>query len=143
MTDAKQSLPDMYHEHLARCIDEKGIEIPHGFVVHQDGTMTLLALAVPPDHAYRVMLSQWLRDAKEMIFALDRFARDGQGTTLGDLMAGYYFVRGERPRPFIIEYQHEPRIVYPIAWDNAFWNSALARELKGATSNFTLPRSVA
>ncbi|KAK0350986.1 hypothetical protein LTR94_026799, partial [Friedmanniomyces endolithicus] len=44
-----------------------------------------MALVVPPDAAYRYMLAHWAKEQpREMIFALDRFARPEQGTTLGD-----------------------------------------------------------
>ena len=47
----------------------------------------------------------------------------------GDVMAGFHFTQGAAPRPFIIEYQYEPRIAKPIDWDNLFWTSALLSEM--------------
>lgn len=133
--DAPKPLPTTYHEWLASTVDEQGFEIPHGMLLTADGGMTMVALAVPPTEAYKVMLGMFVRDnASEMIFALDRFARPGQGTTLGDLMAGFHLVRGHNPKPFVVEYQFEPRIVQPIDWDNAFWNAALSIELRNALS---------
>ena len=38
-------------------------------------------------------------------------------------------------RPFVIEYQHDPRIVKAIAWDNIFWNAALGLELAAVCRN--------
>jgi len=130
-----QPLPDSYRDLMASCIDEEGVSIAHGIVIDAAGEMTMLALAVPPMQAYKVMLGQWLRGAREMIFALDRFTKPGQGTTLGDLLAGHHFVAGVPPRPFIIEYQHDPRIVKPIDWHNAFWNRGLIDELTAAVKD--------
>lgn len=124
-----KALPDQYHELVSTSIDEKGIEIPHGLIIDDDDALTMIALAVPASQGYGFMLAQWVKlRGKEMIFAFDRFTREGQGTTLGDVMAGHYCTRAGT-RPFIIEYQHAPRIVKPIQWDNAFWNSGLNSEL--------------
>ena len=132
---AELSLPDRYRDHLQVCIDERGIGLPHALVLDHAGTLTMIALDVSPDEIYRVMLRRWRAGAKEMIFALDRFATEGQGTTLGDLVAGHYFVSGEAPRPFVIEYQHEPRVLKAVEWNNPHWNAALTRELAHALVN--------
>ncbi len=124
-------LTEIYHDWVSSTVDEKGFEIPHGLVVAADGSITVMALAVPPAQAYEVMLKQQASHPVEMIFALDRFAKPGQGTTLGDLLAGFHCTR-ERARPFIIEYQHAPRIVKSIDWDNEWWNAALLREMTGS-----------
>lgn len=116
---------------IAATIDEEGVSIPHGLLLDQHDQLTMIALAVPVPDAYRVMLFEILqRDAKEAIFAFDRFTKPGQGTELGDLVAGHHFEAGNW-RPFIVEYQHDPRIVQPMNWTNAFWNSALRVELAG------------
>ncbi|MEG3167521.1 hypothetical protein U1737_04855 [Sphingomonas sp. LB3N6] len=127
--DRTKSLTEIYHGWISSTVDEKGFEIPHGLIIDQAGGMTVVALAVPPEQAYQVMIEQWGRGASEAIFALDRFGKPDQGTTLGDVMAGFHFTRDAAPRPFIVEYQHSPRIVKPIEWNNLFWNGALYREL--------------
>lgn len=129
---AHASLTEVYHDWLVATVDEKGFEIPHGLVKHADGTMTVVALAVPPAEAYKVMVGRWdPATSTEMIFALDRFTKPGQGTTLGDVMAGFHVTRDGGPRPFIVEYQHAPRIVKPIEWSNPWWNAALMGEMIG------------
>lgn len=127
-------LTETYHDWLATSIDPEGFEIPHALVLAQDDTLTVIALAVSPDRAYQVMLAQRLKGAKEMIFALDRFAKPDQGTTLGDLMAGHHFADGIW-RPFVVEYQYDPRIVRPFDWDNTFWNGVLRREMAQSIHN--------
>lgn len=121
-------LPAAYHDLLARTMDEQGFEIPHAFGLDPEGAMTMFALALPVPDAYRVMLGQWGSGKfVELIFAFDRYTRPGQGTTLGDLMAGWHFTRSAA-RPFIVEYRFDPREMLPINWENAHWNQALARE---------------
>lgn len=126
---AEKPLPEIYHEWISSAMGEKGFQIPHGMVVDDAGAMTVLALSVPPTQAYLVMIEQWSSRPSEAIFALDRFAKPDQGTTLNDLLAGFHFTRTAAPRPFIIEYQHTPRIVKTIEWDNSFWNAGLTAEL--------------
>jgi len=122
-----------YHRLLGETMDPDGFSIPQAWVVGKDGGMSVLALAVPPNQGYCAVLLEGRKvTATEVIFAFDRFAKPGQGTTLGDLMAGHHFAPGTGWRPFIIEYRHEPRTVMPIDWSNAFWNAALRRELKQA-----------
>lgn len=127
---AATSLVDQYINWLDRTIDEKGVELPWGLSLGEADKLTVFALALPPPQAYQIMLVEWASNhPKELIFAFDRFAKPGQGTTLGDLMAGHHFVRGHCSSPFIVEYQHAPRIRQPIDWGNAFWNAALTQEL--------------
>lgn len=129
---ATKPLTETYFDWIATTVDEAGFEIPHGLIVDADGGMTVIALAVPSDQGYEIMLAHWAKHRPaEMIFAFDRFTKPGQGTSLGDLMAGWHIVQNAPPRPFIIEYQHEPRIVKSIEWENPFWNAALTRELSG------------
>ena len=131
MTSASpKPLPEAYHDWLVATVDEKGFETPFGMVIGTDGRMTVLALAVPPAEAYKVVLATMQEvGVNEAIFALDRFTKPGQGTTLRDVMAGHYLAEGTA-RPFIVEYQHAPRIVKPIDWHNTFWNRALMGELR-------------
>lgn len=130
-----------YERWVATAIDEDGISLHHAFVIQADGTLAMHALDLPPPQAWQYILRLLVVDQqpREMIFALDRYTRPGQGTTLGDLMAGVYFI-GPKPRPFVIEYQHDPRIVKPICWDNAFWNAALAREVSATMQDMGLFR---
>lgn len=136
-----EPLTETFHAWLSSTIDEEGVSIPHGLVLGHDDALTVFALALPVGQAYSVMLAEWaLKRPKEIIFAFDRFTKPGQGTTLGDLVAGHHFVAGKPSRPFIIEYQHDPRIVQPIDWENSFWNDGLADELRFAISNLRVPK---
>lgn len=126
-----EPITDLWLGWLQQTIDVKGVEIPHALRADRKGSLTAIALALPPDQAYPLMLAEAANGARELIFAFDRFARPGQGTELGDVMAGHHFA-DNRWRPFIVEYQHEPRIVKPICWTNLFWNATLNTELQGA-----------
>jgi hypothetical protein len=136
-----QPLTETFHAWLSSTIDEEGVSIPYGLALGGDDALTVFALALPVGQAYSVMLTTWaLKRPREIIFAFDRFTKPGQGTTLGDLVAGHHFVAGQPSRPFIVEYQHNPRIVQPIDWENSFWNNALAGELRIAISNLGMAK---
>lgn len=124
-------LPKQYRDALGAHIDEEGVKIAPALVIGENNLLTMMALAVPPAEAYLVVISEVTKGAREAIFALDRFAKPDQGTTLGDLMAGHYYSRGVF-KPFIIEYQHEPRIIHEIEWHNQHWNYVLSAELTAA-----------
>lgn len=131
MTTAASSqtcLTETYHDWLTASIDEQGAGLPHALIAREGAGLTVMALDLPPDQIYRLMLAEWEKQPLELIFGIDRFAKPGQGTTLDDLVAGWHFTR-DRPIPFIVEYRHAPRVVGPIAYDNFWWNAALTREL--------------
>ena len=122
------NLPEMYYDMISRYIDEEGV-YPHQcfWIDKETGKVSVVALAVTPDQAMTKVF-EFLPKASELIYSLDRSARDNQGTELGDLVAGCYWKDGEWT-PFIIEYQNEPRIVKPMNWDNTWWNESLRKEL--------------
>lgn len=130
MAEPAKSLPDQYHDWVIATIDAEGVS-QQGLILREDGALTVFALHVPVPQAYQIMIAQF-QDLQgiEAIFGIDRFTKPGQGTSLGDLVAGHHLTRGGT-RPFIIEYQHDPRIVKPICWDNPFWNAGLNAELLG------------
>lgn len=126
----EKPLTTIYHDWVSASISEEGISLPQALSLEKNGALTVFALAVEVEQAYRLMARHWaVERPRELIFAFDRFTKPGQGTTLGDVMAGWFFGQNGF-LPFVIEYQHHPRIVKPIVWNNAFWNAALMRELK-------------
>jgi hypothetical protein len=131
---ALEPLIDTYHSMMAEQWTGSADEIPKGLIRKADGTLIFIALALEPDEAYVAMLQMVIvEEAEEAVFALDRFAKPGQGTKYADVLAGHYFKRdlGAHPwRPFVIEYQTEPRTFEPVDYNNTFWNAALSTELR-------------
>jgi hypothetical protein len=123
-----QNLVEMFCGLVDPSIDERGVYPHHALVMSQDDKLTMMALDLFPEQVLRAMVVEILKGAKELIYGLDRTCLDGQGTTLGDCVAGVYW-NGTEFKPFIIEYQHSPRIVKEINWDNEFWTSALQGEI--------------
>lgn len=131
MSAKEKSLPEIFFGLVSSSIDERGV-YPHQAIVKRGGgKLDMMSLDVHPNQAAEIVLTLVNRGAvAEAIFALDRSAMPGQGTTLGDLVAGAHFVGGEF-KPFVIEYQHEPRIVKPMEWNNAVWNAMVTKEIGG------------
>lgn len=123
-------LPDVYHDHISRAIDEKGV-YPHQMLCEdQDGKLGVYALMLnKPHEVFNAVMKCLVQDKpKQLIYGMDRFCKPGQGTTLGDCIGGAYW-NGEAWRVFIIEYQNEPRIVKPLDWTNEFWKKSIRAEL--------------
>lgn len=125
---------EKYWRWMKDCQDEKGFPIGYGQILGADGKIDVLALAVPPDEAYLHVLHAAAKmqneegEPEEIVFTLDRYAKPGQGTRYADLLAGHHFKKGQGWRPFIIEYQWNPRRFDPIDWGNTYWTSALNHE---------------
>lgn len=125
-----KSLTYQFHEVISRAIDEQGV-FPHQCLDIKDGKVTMSAVAInDPAQAYVYVKSIMLtRKPDQLAFGLDRFCKEGQGTTLNDCITGAYRNEGTW-KPFVIEYQNEPRIVKPIDWENAFWNERIMEDLR-------------
>lgn len=123
------TLPDQFHDWGSSCIDEEGFGITKGIIRMAGGGLAMAVLHLSASEVYQHLLRVWSTERpEEIVFALDRHAAPNQGTTLDSLVAGWHFTKHE-PRPFIIEYQHAPRTVKPIQWDNEWWNASLTSEL--------------
>jgi len=52
-----------------------------------------------------------------------------EGTEFDDVLTCLYW-DGASIHSGVINYQHEPRIVRPIDWENLFWNFTMAKEIR-------------
>lgn len=138
-------LVEHFEKYIASVIDKKGIW-PHAMVVEKaDGTMSMHALDLNPDQCWMHFINATTLDkaVSAAIMGLDRTTRPGQGTEFADVLtcvlyepspALEYRVR-DQFRFGVINYQHEPRIVRPMDWNNEFWN----RQLRAELSSFLPP----
>ncbi|ALG75071.1 hypothetical protein VY88_26430 [Azospirillum thiophilum] len=125
MTD----LPATFHELISASIDESGVW-PHQMIVRRDGKLTLRALALPPE-GVMAHLGRTIRDgADELIYGMDRYTQPGQGTEFADCIAAGWYRRDVGWRIGVIDYRHDPRIVRPWNWGNAWWIAAVGHELR-------------
>lgn len=121
------------HRVIATSIDAEGV-YPHQCLSRRGEHVTMMSLALDtPEQVYLTVLAHVLKEKPDaLVFGLGRWCEPGQGTTLGDVITGAYLVREGvlRWTPFVIEYQHEPRVVKPIDWMNNFWNEKIRSDLR-------------
>lgn len=128
-TPTTSALIEQFHAVVSAAVGERGVYPSPLLYRKPDGGLVLCSLALRPAAAYAYVL-KLVRGggAAELAFGLDRYAKPGQGTTLGDLVAGGHYAGGGW-RPFVIEYRHAPRQVRPVDYGNAFWRAAVLKEL--------------
>lgn len=119
-------LMEIYHNLTSQSIDEKGI-FPHNALLRRGGSIEAIGFAVEAPLAAQSLRSIMKENKPdEVVYGFDRHGGE-QGTML-DLVAGAHW-NGEVWRPFIIEYQHEPRIVKPTNYGHEAWNMIIAVEV--------------
>jgi hypothetical protein len=141
---------DMFEKYIATSIDEKGIYPNPMISLDLDGKITVAALALNAEPSIQEFMNQiCFKSSREAILGLDRITREGQGTEFGDVLTCFYWKdRSAEDLPEaekswdkwfkvgVINYQHEPRIVRPIDWNNKFWSERLAIEIKSLKPAF-------
>lgn len=111
-------------ESLDSYIGPEGVSPGLGVLVDEDGQMTILAMAISSRDFRRHVSDQisQMENPESACFAFDCFARDGQGTTLQDLLVIYQWSKSKWSFAGIVEYQDEPRLIKPLNTDNDHWN---------------------
>ena len=124
--DVKPTLVDDFFKYVASLINDDQI-YPHPcWAKTLDGSIKVMALAMSPGRAYQAIRAASKR-CDELIFGFDR--RSGQ-STLSDALVGAHWLRQtDEWRVFVMEYQHDPRIVKAINWSNAYWTLLVRDEL--------------
>lgn len=127
-----KTLPEHYHGLVSTLIDKDGIYPHSAAAVSEDGGLSVMALDMDI-HGWTQQFwdhVQGLRsEAREVIFGLDMRTAPNQGTEFADALVFVYWVQDPvkklaDPSCFkvgVINYQHEPRIVRPIDWNNSHW----------------------
>lgn len=122
---------------VARTIDGEGVyPFPAMWRLRDDPKTVIASLALEPmqvvGHVWRQIADE---EATEAIFGLDRSTRPGQGTEFADVLTcahwfpGFHSSWNAAWRPFVINYQHHPRIVRDPDFENKFWNDHIWAEL--------------
>ncbi len=139
VTPPPDDLPAKFLKMNSIMIDANGIRLPQAIAKMRDGTLTIIGLdgAGGPLFCYAA-LAQLVRQSVpvELVFGLDRYCLPDQGTELCDVLSVHHYRFGHGWRYGIIEYQHKPRVVKPIAWDHPWWTERLNRETLSHFRNF-------
>jgi len=121
---------------LERVLDEKGIH-PHGmgFPLKGDGVEVFYLATGPGESAqffWQVVgMAAPDKIRKDVLWGWDMVTLPGQGTEFADAYVFVHWTRvpgmklasREAFRVGVINYQHEPRIVRPVDWDNEYWTN--------------------
>lgn len=135
------NLVEEFEHMIAVGIDETGVHPNPGMHIAEDGTLNLSALDLEPEQIF-----DWfwnlisVENCQEIIFGLDRSTKKGQGTEFSDVVTCCHW-REKWNKPFrigVINYQHEPRIVRPIDWENQFWIKQMGAEVRQRTPPFRI-----
>ena len=119
------------------CIDAEGVYPIPALYTDRDGKLVCAMLNLSGEealhHVWRLISCE---NATELIFGFDRYTKPGQGTEFADVLtcAHWHPSFGDKWnscwKPFVINYQHEPRIVRPPDFDNTFWNEKILADLR-------------
>lgn len=133
---SQKSLVEMYHDLIKNSINDEGIFPFPALVRKSDDSISMLALAVPPQNAYQIIIQQYYNadDNSEIIYGLDRVTKPNQGTEFNDCFTGAWMVDGIW-YPYVINYQIDPLLVRPYDWANDFWVGIITRELSSSGIN--------
>lgn len=131
---------EMFEHYCSNAVDEKGIYPFPMVAIKMDGTIEMSALALPGTEAREQFLRKIVkREAKVVMFGIDRTTKPGQGTEFADVFTcALWEARKDEFGPGewrewirigVINYQNDPRVVRPIDWENEFWNKRFKAEL--------------
>lgn len=165
----KSTALEVFMRLVESSIDEKGIYPPHMIMMRSDGTFDLAALAIEPMQGMQMFAAKTLMtlpmdvskiekpnikagsEYQSVIYGLDRYTRADQGTEFASVLTCWLFERDDTSpvlnirdqyRFGVINYQHEPRIVRPMDFNNEFWNAHLREELFQFVPAITIRRRI-
>jgi hypothetical protein len=126
---ARLDLVSLLVDHAARGIDTDGLRPLPAYWLDRGGRLAMAALLLKPGQIIDLAWDRVRRRGdRAMAWALDRHARPGQGTTLDSLLTIADWSRGSW-RIGVLEYQHEPRVIKPVRWDNDYWRMQAGLEI--------------
>ncbi len=136
MTDNPEdgNLVAYYEKMLPKFIDPEGFSHPPMLGLKHTGELVMAAPFVPQelmfDTAQRMLIANL--EFKEVVFAVDRFTKPGQGTKYDDVLTVFWwygpYEQNYGFRFGVINYKKtEPVIIEPIDWNNEFWNDILLK----------------
>jgi hypothetical protein len=128
MNEPPHRLPDVYFEMIERVIDEEGVYPHQGVARKKDDSLEVMAIAVDVPTLIQTFWNK-LGESEEVIVGIDMSTRPNQGTHYADALVFAHWTRDPSKkltdedclRVGVINYQHEPRIVDAIDWENTHW----------------------
>lgn len=125
-----------FSAYVASMMDWEGVYPHPAFVLDRNGQHIVTALDLSPEEAIAwFWQTVTCEEPQEVMLGLDRTTQPDQGTEFGDVLTCVCWKEGiheKWARSFkigVINYQHEPRIVRAIDWDNTFWIERMTTDL--------------
>jgi hypothetical protein len=124
-----EQLVTEFTDYLRICVDKEGIHPLPAWIVQEDGSREVLALAMATDPAVRTCLSR-VRNTpgwRFVLFGVDVYCKPGQGTTLDSAFILMVLQPGAQPAVYVVEYSWNggAPTVLPANGDNAFWKGQM------------------
>jgi hypothetical protein len=115
--------------YITIAVDAEGIHPLPAWIITADDQRDILAVAMPTSDAVGHVLAHTARTAdwQALLFGIDVFCKENQGTTLDSALVLVCVQRGLQPRVGVIEYSWNGGYptVLPVNWDNQFWPARL------------------
>lgn len=128
-----KSLIEKWLDFLEVCREGPDVPIIHAFVLKDDDSLTMIALAVGPKEAWDIVLQEVGKmDTLELIFGIDRFTKEGQGIDTPSCVTVYHWRRDHDPsfwgyRLGVVPYDETG--CRPVIWDHPFWTQLQRAEI--------------
>lgn len=130
-------------DYIAIVKDEEGIYPSPLITCFHNGKKEIAALALESDqtiaeaikHTRNLSPREHLGFCEELVFGIDRFTKENQGTTLANVLTCAYWNK-DGWVPFVIEYDDDQ--ILPPNWNNEFWNKIINDEIKIIERKFFL-----
>jgi hypothetical protein len=130
----KNHLPTVFFDMVSGTIDETGIFPPPLLAKKSDGTLEVGVISGPPQLVFHVAKQHFVdAECVEFVYGLDRYTKPNQGSEFNDVFVGAFCEKRNGIyiwKPYVINYQNEPRIVRDYDWNNEVWNTHTKHELK-------------
>lgn len=116
------------------------------WALDQNDGVCVYALDLSPQECWQMFLVESLEKKPKMIcMVIDRYSKEGQGTTLDSLVTGKFCNYQKSPaqgsKTFIVEYQEQTEhIVLDMCFDNEHWNKIIQGEFAKTFAAMTVSR---
>ena len=123
-----------YETLLPKFIDSEGFQYPPMLALKHNGELTMVLPMVGPEQIFDTANMALIANMeyKEVVFAVDRFTKPGQGTKYDDVLTVFWWYGPHEEnygfRFGVINYKKtEPVVIEPIDWNNVFWNDIMLK----------------
>lgn len=127
--DVTESMLFKFYQHCQTCITEEGF-FPYPALYTKDNKITISFLDLQATHVIKWAFETISKEnPDELIYGIDRYAKENQGTSEKDLLSIVYYNKNTGWTPGIIEYNPNTLYCHHYNWDNQWWNQIILDEI--------------